>query len=445
MALRRRLAFRIIGLSSIWIIFALVFTAAILVRNHRDHTAEHYDNHVKMHMEELISAVQFTEDGSFSLTINPSDPRYHDLFSGWYWEVKQAGNTLRRSPSLGEESLYLKESVPAPIMHVHQITGPGQALLRAHVIKVTKDANQEPLVLIATAPTTGIIEESIKYSNYIISSFIVLGIGLILAVVLQVRVALKPLKAISDGISNIREGKSTRLPGDQLEDIQPFVDELNNLLDHNTVLVNRARNRLGDLAHAVKNPLTVINNAAQGLDDASRDLILQQTRDIGRSINHHLSRARTYGTEKVLGSRSSIRTVTEDLVYAMRRIYKGRDLVFDLSGLQDCWFKGEVQDLEEMLGNILDNACKWAKGRVKISSTSHDGRFEISVDDDGPGIAGEEFENVIRRGYKLDDAKPGHGEGLGIVKDISELYGGALLLARSGLGGLQAQLVLPSA
>jgi len=442
---RRRLAFRIIGLSSIWIIITLVFTAVMLVNNHREHTAQHYDAHVQMHMEELIGAAEFTAGGRFRLAFLPSDPRFRDLFSGWYWEVKQAGKTLKRSPSLGEYELDLGKIEPTANLVIYEIRGPQKEKLRTHVIEISPDPGQVPLVLLATAPTTGIAVDVKDYSDHIISYFVALGIGLLLAVLVQVRVALKPLKAISKSISDIRSGNTTRLPEGQLEDVRPLVDELNNLLDHNAVLVKRARNQLGDLAHSVKNPLTVINNAVQALDEEQRNLILRQTKDISRSVDHYLSRARTYGTEKVLGSRSSIKTATEDLVYAMHRIYQDRDLIFDLSGLQACWFKGEVQDLEEMLGNLLDNSCKWAKRRVKVSCGTLDGRLDISVDDDGPGIAKDQFEKVMHRGHKLDEDKPGHGQGLGIVKDIAALYGGSLTLAKSELGGLQARLNLPSA
>jgi signal transduction histidine kinase len=445
MAMRNTLAFRIIALSSIWIITALVFTATMLVKNHLEHTAQHYDAHVHMHMEELSGAAQFTRDGRFELAFYPSDPRYREPDSGWYWEVKQAGKTLKRSPSLGEFNLDIRSIVPTGKTEVYQIKGPQQETLRVHVLQVQADPTREPLVLLGTAPTEGITYDVAEYSNHIVFNFIALGIGLLLAVLLQVRVALKPLKAISTGIGDIRAGKATQLPEDQLEDVQPLVDELNNLLEHNAVLVKRARNQLGDLAHSVKNPLTVINNAVRDMENDQKDLILQQTTDISRSIDHYLSRARTYGTEKVLGSRSSIKTTTGDLVYVMQKIYQDRNLVFDLSHLQGCWFKGEAQDLEEMLGNLLDNACKWAKSRVQMSCLTRDGRLEISVEDDGPGIAKDEFENVMRRGHKLDESKAGHGQGLGIVKDICALYGGALNLSRSELGGLQARLDLPSA
>ena len=445
MAVRNTLAFRIIALSGIWIIIALVFTATMLVRNHREHTAQHYDAHVQMHLEELIGASQFTDEGSFRLAFQPSDPRYRELYSGWYWEVQQEGKTLKRSPSLGENSLTLNRMEPTTSVAIYEISGSQKAALRVHVVQIAIDPNQAPLLFLASAPTEGITEDVADYSNHIIFNFIALGIGLMLAVVLQVRVALKPLKAIGTRIGDIREGKASKLPEDQLEDVQPLVNELNNLLDHNAVLVKRARNQLGDLAHSVKNPLTVINNAVQDMEAGQKELILQQTTDVSRSVDHYLSRARTYGTEKVLGSRSSIKTSTEDLVYAMQRIYLKRNLIFDLSRLQGCWFRGEAQDLEEMLGNLMDNACKWANSRVQIACSTRDGRLEILVEDDGPGIAREEFESVMRRGHKLDESKPGHGQGMGIVKDIAALYGGSLTLARSELGGLQAKLDLPSA
>ncbi|MBT8074555.1 MAG: hypothetical protein HKP21_12705, partial [Xanthomonadales bacterium] len=245
--------------------------------------------------------------------------------------------------------------------------------------------------------------------------------------------------------SDIRAGKSTKLPDEELEDVRPLVDELNFLLDHNAVLVKRARNQLGDLAHSVKNPLTVITNEARDLPPKQRNLIIGQTSEISKNIDHYLSRARTFGNEKVLGSRSSIRTVTDDLVYAMQRIYQENELEFDLSRLNSCWFKGEAQDLEEMMGNLIDNACKWAKSQVRVTCGTTHGNLEVVVEDDGPGIPEAEFENVMRRGHKLDGSIPGHGQGMGIVNDIAALYSGALELGKSELGGLKATLILPAA
>jgi len=424
---------------------ALVTTGLLLWYFYRDHTAQHYDEHVSMHLEELIAASKFSADGEYELLTNPSDPRYQILHSGWYWEVRQSGTTLGRSKSLGEDYLKTGDLQPTESVVTHEVLGPVEKWLRVLVVKVDVDPGREPLVFYSSAPMTGIKDDVLDYGNHIVSSFLVLGIGLLLAVVLQVRVAVQPLQAISAGISNIREGKDAKLPDNNLEDVQPLVDELNNLLDHNAVLLRRARNQLGDLAHSVKNPLSVINNEARNMKPGQKELILQQTSDISKSVDHYLSRARTFGTEKVLGARASVKSVIEDLVYAMQRIYQEKNLTYDYSRLIDYWFRGEGQDLEEMMGNLMDNACKWAKSRVLVHCVVESDRLLLTVEDDGPGVPEKEFENVVHRGLKLDDSKPGHGQGLGIVKDIADLYGGSLKLDKSRLGGLKAELNLPAA
>lgn len=445
MVRRRSLSRRIIAFSGAWVIMALIITALLLVYSYRNHAARHYDEHVTMHLEELLDASGLLPDGSFELAYSPSDPRYNDLHSGWYWEVKQSGISLQRSPSLGEDGLDMGGLQPTDNVAVYDLIGPAQDRLRVQIVEVESDSGFEPLVFLASAPLTGFTDDVLNYSVHILGSFLLLGIGLLMAVVLQVRIALKPLKAISTGIAEIREGDATKLSQNHLEDVQPLVDELNNLLDHNAILLKRARNRLADLAHSVKNPLAVINNEARNMELAQKELVLQQTSDISKNVDHYLSRARTFGTEKVLGSRSEVKTAVDDLVYAMQRIYQERDLDYDFSDLKECWFRGESQDLEEMIGNLMDNACKWAKKHVSIRVETEGDRLLLIVEDDGPGIPEEEIENVMRRGHKLDESKPGHGQGLGIVKDIVDLYGGKLKLAKSPKGGLQAKLDLPAA
>jgi signal transduction histidine kinase len=440
----RSLALRITAFSGAWILITLVITATLLVFFYFDHSAQHYDEHVTMHMEELLEAGQFGPDGRFGLAFNPSDPRYHDLDSGWYWEVRQAGESLARSTSLGPNSIDIGDVEAGTEVSIHELNGPADTILRVHVLKIEFGDGIEPVLYLATAPMTGVKDDVLSFSNHVVISFSVLGIGLLLAVLLQVRVALAPLKAISKGISDIREGSASKLRDTRLTDVQPLVDELNNLLEHNAVLLKRARNQLGDLAHSVKNPLTVIKNEARNLEPVQRDLITQQTSDISRNVDHCLTRARMFGTEKVLGARSEVRPIIEDLVYAMQRLYQDRELEFDSAGLQTCWFRGEGQDLEEMLGNLLDNACKWASRHVYVHCRVGDDLLVLAVEDDGPGIPDEEMTLVMRRGHKLDESKPGHGQGLGIVKDIADLYGGSLKLMRSRHGGLLAELVLPA-
>jgi signal transduction histidine kinase len=181
------------------------------------------------------------------------------------------------------------------------------------------------------------------------------------------------------------------------------------------------------------------------MTDVQRELITQQTSEISRNIDHYLSRARAFGTKNILASRSSIREVADDIVYALKQIYLDRNLEFDTSQLMGCWFRGEGQDLEEMLGNLMDNACKWAENQVLVRCEPEQDRLILTVEDDGPGISEENFHEVIRRGVKLDESISGHGQGLGIVNDIAELYDGSLTLGKSKLGGLKAVLNLPIA
>ncbi len=440
---RRSLTFRIIALSSVWIGLALIATASLLWYYYHDHIVKHYDAHAFMHLEEMVAASQLSPDGELLLTSDPSDPRFDILKSGWYWEIRHHDQVLAGSHSLDGETLDLRGLPIMEGVRVHEITGPKQQTLRVQTLKIAAGPPGEHLLLVVTAPLVGIREDVIDIAEHMLISFFILGIGLVLAVVLQVRVALKPLHAFSRGISDIREGRSDRLREDFPNEVQVLANELNNLLEHNAVLLKRARNQLGDLAHSIKNPLTVINNEAHHLEDAQRTLVLSKTKDIAKSVDHYLSRARASGADSVLGARANIKSVAEDLAFALRRLYKDRKVEIDTSGLCDCSFRGEAQDLEEMLGNLMDNACKWANSKVYLRCKPLSNRCLVMVEDDGPGIPDDQIERVIERGHRLDESIKGHGLGLGIVMDILALYDGKLSFGRSEFGGLSASLDLP--
>jgi signal transduction histidine kinase len=441
----KSLTFRIIVLSGIWIVMALLGTGALLIGFYRDHIEQHYDAHVQMHMEEMVSAARLLPDGSLDLSFPPSDPRYQVVNSGWYWEIRHAGSVLASSPSLGGATINLGNINTAEHAGTHVIAGPDGSPLRVQIMQIPAGIPGENLLLVASAPMMGIRDDVIYVAEHMAVSFSLLALGLLVAVVLQVRIALRPIEAISTGISGIHQGTADKLAGDFPRDVQPLVNELNNLLEHNSMLLRRARNQLGDLAHSIKNPLTVINNEARNMSSDRGKLILAQTTDIAASVDHHLSRARAFGTTNVLGSRAKVKNVAEDLEFALKRIYKDRNLQFDLSGLGTCAVRCEGQDLEEMLGNLMDNACKWAENRVTVHCRSEAGRCFLYVEDDGPGIPDDEIERVLQRGQRLDESREGHGLGLSIIQDIVEMYSGKLTLSRSGYGGLSAELNLPGA
>jgi len=216
------------------------------------------------------------------------------------------------------------------------------------------------------------------------------------------------------------------------------------LIDHNETLLKRARSQLADLAHALNTPLTVIRNEARNIHSEQGQLILDQAHTMSANIDHYLSRARVSGQGNVFGYHTSIKAVVKDLRYAVERIYRDRNIRIQLCSKGDCRFRGEAQDLEEMMGNLLDNACKWAKRDVEVFCRLDGDRLTLTINDDGPGIPETHRNSVLQRGRRLDESLPGYGQGLSIVKDIADLYGGELRLGQSPLGGLKVELELPA-
>ena len=441
----KSLRFRIVLLSGVWILLALAGTAFVLLAFYRGHIAEHYDAHARMHLEELVSSARLNEAGELEMSYPPSDPRYRVEHSGWYWQVIHNDEVLASSPSLAGADIDLGKVLAADYHGgTHVIEGPAGNPLRVQTQQIPAGVPGEQLLLVSSAPMMGVTQDVTDVAKHLGISFLVLSIGIIVAVYFQIHIALKPIAKIHEGISEIHRGRADRLEGEFPRGVQLLVDELNNLLEHNSVLLRRARNQLGDLAHSIKNPLTVINNEAREMDNSETGrLILKQTTDIAESVNHHLSRARAFGTTNVLGSRAKVKPVAEDLAFALQRIYKKRNLEFDLRGLSDCTVRCEVQDVEEMLGNLMDNACKWAKSRVIVHCTGAKGRRYLYVEDDGPGIPEDKIEHVLQRGQRLDESKQGHGLGLNIVQELVALYKGEITLASSGYGGLSVKLNLP--
>ena len=443
--MRRRLTTRLVALSIVWIILALLATALMITWLYRDHIEQHYDAHVFTHVEELIAAVSVGPEGQPRLYRQPTDPRFYRPGSGWYWQVMVGDRLLARSGSLADRTLDITHLNFDENHDVQIITDADGHALRARAVHMSHEHIPEPITILATSPEMQIADDVADFRLHIILSFAVLAIGLSVAVILQVGVASRSLKSIRGAIAEVKAGHVDRLPRDYPLDVQPLVDELNSLLDHNETLLKRARTQLADLAHLVNTPLTVIRNEARNIPSKQGQLILDQAHSMSGNIDHYLTRARISGQASAFGYQTSLKTVVDDLRFAVERIYRDRDIRIRLCDKGDCRFRGEVQDLEEMLGNLLDNACKWAKDKVEVRCRLEEGRLIISVEDDGPGIPEDKLETVLKRGRKLDEKAPGYGQGLGIVSDIADLYGGQLKLGKSALGGLLAELELPAA
>lgn len=440
----KRLTTRLVVLSIGWIVLGLLGTALVLSWLYRDHIAQHYDAHVFTHVEELIAAVAVDEQGQLRLYRQPTDPRFYRRESGWYWQVMNGGQVMARSTSLAERTLDIQHLNFDENHGVQLVTGPYGHELRARVVHMSNEHIAEPVTIVASAPEMQIREDVADFSRHIFASFVALAVCLSVAVVFQVGVALNSLKSIRNSISEVKAGQAERLPKDFPADVQPLVDEMNSLLDHNETLLKRARTQLADLAHLVNTPLTVIRNEARNIPTKEGQLILDQAHVMSGGVDHYLTRARASGQKDAFGYRTSLKTVVDDLKFAVERMYEDRDIRIRLCDKGDCRFRGETQDLEEMIGNLLDNACKWAREHIEIRCRMEEDRMFITIDDDGPGIPADKIEKVLKRGKKLDESRPGYGQGLGIVSEIASMYGGQLTLGKSTLGGLKAELELPA-
>lgn len=262
-----------------------------------------------------------------------------------------------------------------------------------------------------------------------------------------VRRAFSPFDALRARLAGVRKGTETGLPGEYPAEVQPLVDELNALLAHTQRTVERATAKAGDLAHGLKTPLAVLSNEADRLrssgDPGLADVLAREIAQMRRQIDWHLAHARAAASGTALHERAPIADSVEGLRRALGQLHAGRGIAIESRVAPAHAFHGRREDLDEMLGNLLDNACQWARTRVAVGANAEAGRVAVTVDDDGPGIPPELRESVLRRGVRADEAGPGSGLGLAIVRELAELYGGTIALGASPSGGLRARLELP--
>ncbi len=273
------------------------------------------------------------------------------------------------------------------------------------------------------------------------------GAVLVTAGLSVIRSGLSPFRMLRERLAAVRDGRTARLEGDYPTEVVPLVDDLNALLDERERRVARAMAKAGDLAHGLKTPLAIL---AQDVDRAEKAeqpelaaSIRQQVERMRRQIDSHLAQARATASGVAPGTRARVAAAAGALARTMERLYADRALVISIEAPSDHAVRVPVEDLEEMLGNLLDNACKWARGHITIGSASSGPDLVVTVDDDGPGLEASMRTAVLRRGVRADEAAPGSGLGLAIVADLAELYGGAVSLGPSADGGLRATLRLP--
>ena len=451
------LAFRLFLWATGLTVVILIVTGVALSSIYRHAVERAFDRRLDVYLRTLVADVASPEEGNDKFPQSIGEPLFELPLSGWYWQVTRLDTTkpdVHSSRSLWDSNLpRLPDSaVEAASGGYRKGYAQGPEDVRLRLVERNIDLGDDGRYLIQVAGDASEIDtEMTSFDRIIGGIFAALTVALLLTTALQVRFGLSPLKRISESLAAIRSGRAERLEGEFPVEIASLARETNALIEANREIVERARTHVGNLAHAIKTPLSVIvNEASAHAADPFAMKVLEQTEVMRDQVAHHLKRARIAARSTALGTITEVATVIDALRRTMEKIHRDRGIVIEVAADRRAKFRGERQDLEEMAGNLVDNACKWAASRVLIEVLM-EGPFEpgvgptlrIIVDDDGRGLSEAERAQVSRRGQRLDESKPGSGLGLSIVVDLAALYGGSLSLGRAPAGGLRAELMLP--
>jgi signal transduction histidine kinase len=455
---RNSLATRLFLSASAWVVVILVITGFVLSSVYRNATERAFDRRLNLYLRTLIAEVATPDEPPDRQFQSLGEPLFELPLSGWYWQITRTDSEktdVRASRSLWDKKLPKLEDrgieLSAAGIRLGYVDGPeGQSL---RMVERPVDLGVEGKYQVGVAgDATEIFDETRNFDYYLGGTFAALGIVLLLTTIFQVRFGLAPLKRISESIADIRSGAAERLEGEFPVEIAPLARETNALIDANREIVERARTHVGNLAHAIKTPLSVIvNEASTHGADLFAHKVLEQADVMRDQVAHHLERARIAARITTVGTVTEVAPAIEALQRTMEKIHRDRGVLIEVKADPKATFRGERQDLEEMAGNLVDNACKWASSRVFIEvlverpvEPGATAQLRIIVDDDGRGLSAAERAQVSRRGQRLDESKPGSGLGLSIVVDLAALYGGSLSLGDAPIGGLRAELILPA-
>jgi signal transduction histidine kinase len=452
------LALRLFLSATAWAVVILLITGIVLSSLYRQAVERAFDRRLGVYLRTLVADVASPEEAGDKFPQSLGEPLFELPLSGWYWQVTRLDpgkSEVRSSRSLWDGGLpHLQDYGIAAGQDGSRegyVTGAEDQRLR--MVERNIDLGDEGHYLVAVAGDAAeISEETRSFDQALIITFSILAAVLLLTTTFQVRFGLAPLKRITDSLAAIRSGSAERLAGKFPEEIAPLARETNALIEANKEIVERARTHVGNLAHALKTPLSVmVNEAAARGSEPFAQKVLEQADIMRDQVARHLERARLAARLTVVGSVTEVAPVVTALARTMEKIHRDKNLAIEVHTGPQAQFHGERPDLEEMIGNLVDNACKWASSRVAIEvvrerpdplSDRHVVR--IVVDDDGRGLSPSEREQVSKRGQRLDETKPGSGLGLSIIVELAALYGGSLTLGTAPLGGLRAELVLPA-
>ncbi len=457
MAIKNSLAGRLVAGAALWTVALLVAGAFVLTTQYRHSVHRVDDDHLNAVIESLAAFSEMTPEGKYYLSRRPGDPRFERVFSGQYWQVSLIAGPGKHGQVARSESLYDSElHIPVSVIekaakdpgdNIRQgLTGPDNEPLRSLTRVVRMPDKVSVLAITAASDRRPGDLEIARFRKVVAWTLGLFATGLVIAIIIQVRVGLAPIYKIRRALARIREGEADEVKGTYPAELAPLTEELNTLLRHNREVVERARTHVGNLAHALKTPISVLlNESARNRKDLA-PLVQKQAASMARQVDHHLHRASMAARAQVIGTRTPVAEAVSQMQRTLERLFKDKPITFDVDVPANLTFRGERQDLDELLGNVMENACKWTKDSIRISAREHDATtLEVVIEDNGPGLPAQQREDVLARGKRLDQSTPGSGLGLSIVSDLVGAYGGTMALEDSDLGGLKVIIRLPLA
>jgi signal transduction histidine kinase len=435
---------RMILTAAAWITILLIGGGAALDRVLTNSVEQNFDTQIEYVLTAMIASAEIGPDGEIRMNRPLGDQRFLEPNSGLYWQI--TGKDAMPFPS---RSLWDRALRP-PVRHKDQAVHfrnsdefPDEPLRIAERSIKLPDSDVAWTFMVAQSRDS--LDAQIQeLRSVLVTSFFLLALGLIILAALQTFYGLWPLRAVRMAIAQMRSGQESRVTDALPDEVMPMVNELNALLDHNEQQAEESRRHAGNLAHALKTPLTVIMNSATAQAPDISETVIREATTMRRQVDHHLARARAVGRRGHSHSRALVWGSLESVERAVGRLYAHVRL--DMAGDKAIVARVERQDLDEMLGNLIENAAKYGGGSVFVTVGDAGEFVEIIIEDDGKGIPESERERLFDRGARLDTGKPGTGLGLAIVRDVVEIYGGTVALEESEeLGGLLVRLRLPKA
>ncbi|WP_330167285.1 ATP-binding protein [Bartonella grahamii] len=450
----RSLSLRVMILSTLWVVISLLSISAVSILFYKRSTEQSLERILSAQLYSLIATVTVSSEGTLRGGAGIDDIRYSDPTTGWYWEVIAISHNLKgrlTSPSLGTGEIFTPSDVDIPFdnkfFRSYRITGNNGQKLQVIESDVVLDNKNH----IARFRLVGNIDEAhaqVKEFKRTLQIFLwSFGIGSVLINIAIIFFSFQPLKLIRRALNDIREGRVHYVNTDLVSEVMPLVQEMNALINNNQRIIERFRTQVGNLAHSLKTPLSVIMNETDKMRGEKAFLLREQTQIMQAQINHYLQRARIAAQCDSIIYHTSVRSVLERLVRVMKKLNPEKQIQF-IMDVDDIVFSGEKEDLEEIIGNLIENATQWSRTKVLISCCLEENveeteYFSILVEDDGPGLTEDKIDEALKRGRRFNESKLGAGLGLAIVSDMVSEYGGNLFLSRSDLGGLYAKVLLP--